>query len=67
MRPPSMMAIRDVVKGFQMPGTDIPGFQRKAVEMAVGHQSLRVSHETAVRSAFQALLEAGDIAVPNRL
>jgi acyl-[acyl-carrier-protein] desaturase len=31
----TVMAVRDVVKGFQMPGTDIPGFQRKAVEMAV--------------------------------
>ncbi len=31
----TVMAVRDVVKEFQMPGTDIPGFQRKAVEMAV--------------------------------
>ncbi|MCW2781065.1 MAG: fatty acid desaturase type 2 [Marmoricola sp.] len=30
-----MPAIRDVVKTFQMPGTDIAGFQRKAVEMAI--------------------------------
>ena len=29
------MAVTDVVKGFQMPGTGIPGFQRKAVEMAI--------------------------------
>jgi len=31
----TMQAILEVVKGFQMPGTEIPGFQRKAVEMAV--------------------------------
>ena len=30
-----MRAITDVVKTFEMPGTGIPGFQRKAVEMAV--------------------------------
>jgi acyl-[acyl-carrier-protein] desaturase len=31
----AMVAILDVVKNFQMPGTGIPGFQRRAVEMAV--------------------------------
>jgi acyl-[acyl-carrier-protein] desaturase len=31
----TMQAILEVVKQFQMPGTGIPGFQRKAVEMAV--------------------------------
>ena len=31
----TMRAITDVVKTFEMPGTGIPGFQRKAVEMAV--------------------------------
>ena len=31
----AMRAITDVVKGFQMPGSDIAGFQRKAVEMAI--------------------------------
>jgi len=31
----AMRAITDVVKTFAMPGTDIAGFQRKAVEMAV--------------------------------
>jgi acyl-[acyl-carrier-protein] desaturase len=30
-----MRAVTDVVKTFQMPGTDIKGFQRKAVEMAI--------------------------------
>ncbi|MFW5473475.1 acyl-ACP desaturase [Knoellia sp. CPCC 206450] len=45
----SMMAIRDVVKGFQMPGTDIPGFQRKAVEMAVaGIYDLRQHRDDVV-------------------
>jgi acyl-[acyl-carrier-protein] desaturase len=31
----AMRAITEVVKTFQMPGTDIAGFQRKAVEMAI--------------------------------
>jgi acyl-[acyl-carrier-protein] desaturase len=31
----AMVAILNVVKSFEMPGTGIPGFQRKAVEMAV--------------------------------
>jgi acyl-[acyl-carrier-protein] desaturase len=31
----AMVAILDVVKNFEMPGSGIPGFQRKAVEMAV--------------------------------
>ena len=44
-----MCAIRDVVTGFQMPGTDIPGFQRKAVEIAVaGIYDLRSHHDDVV-------------------
>jgi acyl-[acyl-carrier-protein] desaturase len=31
----TMRAITEVVKGFEMPGAGIPGFQRKAVEMAI--------------------------------
>jgi acyl-[acyl-carrier-protein] desaturase len=31
----AVRAITEVVKTFQMPGTDIAGFQRKAVEMAI--------------------------------
>jgi acyl-[acyl-carrier-protein] desaturase len=31
----TMVAINEVVKTFQMPGADIAGFQRKAVEMAI--------------------------------
>ena len=30
-----MVAILDVVKNFEMPGATLPGFQRKAVEMAI--------------------------------
>lgn len=45
----AMAAIRDVVTGFQMPGTDIPGFQRKAVEMAVaGIYDLRIHRDDVV-------------------
>jgi len=31
----AMVAILDVVRNFEMPGANLPGFQRKAVEMAV--------------------------------
>ena len=31
----TMGAVRDVVLDFKMPGHDIPGFQRKAVQIAV--------------------------------
>ena len=45
----AMEAVRDVLKGFQMPGTDIPGFQRKAVEMAVaGIYDLRIHRDEVV-------------------
>jgi len=44
----AMVAIRDVVKQFEMPGANLPGFQRKAVEMAVaGIYDLR-SHKDDV-------------------
>ena len=44
----AVQAILDVVTGFKMPGSDIPGFQRKAVEMAVaGIYDLR-SHRDEV-------------------
>jgi len=44
----AMVAILDVVKNFEMPGASLPGFQRKAVEMAVaGIYDLR-SHKDEV-------------------
>jgi len=44
----AMIAILDVVKNFAMPGANLPGFQRKAVEMAVaGIYDLR-SHKDEV-------------------
>jgi acyl-[acyl-carrier-protein] desaturase len=44
----AMIAILDVVKNFEMPGASLPGFQRKAVEMAVeGIYDLR-SHKDEV-------------------
>ncbi len=45
----AMRAITDVVKEFQMPGTDIAGFQRKAVQMAVaGVYDLRQHRDDVV-------------------
>ena len=44
-----MRAITDVVKTFEMPGADIPGFQRKAVQMAVaGIYDLRQHRDEVV-------------------
>jgi acyl-[acyl-carrier-protein] desaturase len=45
----AMRAITEVVKTFEMPGSDIPGFQRKAVEMAVaGVYDLRQHRDDVV-------------------
>ncbi len=45
----AMRAITDVVTNFQMPGTDIAGFQRKAVEMAIaGVYDLRQHRDEVV-------------------
>jgi len=45
----TMRAITDVVKTFEMPGADIPGFQRKAVQIAVeGIYDLRQHRDEVV-------------------
>ena len=45
----AMIAILDVLKSFQMPGANLPGFQRKAVEMAVaGIYDLRIHKDEVV-------------------
>jgi len=45
----TMVAINDVVQTFQMPGADIAGFQRKAVEMAIaGVYDLRQHRDEVV-------------------
>jgi acyl-[acyl-carrier-protein] desaturase len=45
----AMRAITEVVRTFEMPGSDIPGFQRKAVEMAVaGVYDLRQHRDDVV-------------------
>ncbi len=45
----TMRAIADEVKDFQMPGSIIPGFNRKAVQMAkVGIYDLRIHHDDVV-------------------
>jgi len=45
----SMAAILDVVRDFEMPGAGIPGFQRKAVTMAVeGIYDQRQHHDEVV-------------------
>ncbi|MGB7820309.1 MAG: acyl-ACP desaturase [Ornithinibacter sp.] len=45
----TMRAITDEVKSFQMPGSIIPGFNRKAVQMAMaGIYDLRIHHDDIV-------------------
>jgi acyl-[acyl-carrier-protein] desaturase len=45
----TMRAITDEVVGFEMPGSIIPGFSRKAVQMAkVGIYDLRIHHDDIV-------------------
>jgi acyl-[acyl-carrier-protein] desaturase len=45
----TMRAITDEVKSFQMPGSVIPGFGRKAVQMAMaGIYDLRIHHDDIV-------------------
>ncbi len=45
----TMRAITDEVVGFQMPGSVIPGFSRKAVQMAkAGIYDLRIHHDDIV-------------------
>src|SRR3954447_10903031 len=45
----AMRAITEVVTTFQMPGTDIAGFQRKAVEMAIaGVYDIRLHRDDVV-------------------
>src|SRR3712207_5211156 len=44
-----MRAITDEVKSFQMPGSIIPGFSRKAVQIAkAGIYDLRIHHDDIV-------------------
>ncbi len=46
---PTLRAITDEVVGFQMPGSVIPGFARKAVQMArAGIYDLRIHHDDIV-------------------
>jgi acyl-[acyl-carrier-protein] desaturase len=46
---PTMRAITDEVVNFQMPGSVIPGFARKAVQMAkAGIYDLRIHHDDIV-------------------
>src|SRR6478736_2179027 len=46
---PTMRAIADEVIGFEMPGAVIPGFARKAVQMArAGIYDLRIHHDDIV-------------------
>ena len=50
----AMRAVTDVVKSFEMPGTGIPGFQRKAVEMAVeGIYDQRQHHDDVVQPVLR--------------
>ncbi|MGI8434273.1 MAG: acyl-ACP desaturase [Nocardioidaceae bacterium] len=52
----TMLAVTEVVKTFEMPGADIPGFQRKAVEMAIeGIYDLRQHRDDVVMPVLRFL------------
>jgi acyl-[acyl-carrier-protein] desaturase len=49
-----MRAITDEVVNFQMPGSVIPGFARKAVQMAkAGIYDLRIHHDDVVQPVLR--------------
>ncbi|MEV5987049.1 acyl-ACP desaturase [Streptomyces sp. NPDC052051] len=52
----TMQAVRDVVVDFRMPGHGIPGFERAAVQMAVGEvYNLRIHHDDVLQPVLRFL------------
>jgi acyl-[acyl-carrier-protein] desaturase len=60
----AMAAVRDVVTGFRMPGHGMPGFERAAVQMAVGEvYNVRIHHDDVLQPVlrFLKVLQAGGL------
>ncbi|PNE42348.1 MULTISPECIES: acyl-ACP desaturase [Streptomyces] len=60
----TMCAVRDVVTGFRMPGHGMPGFERAAVQMALGGiYNLRIHHDEVLQPVLRYLkvLERGGL------
>ncbi|GAA2661633.1 acyl-ACP desaturase [Streptomyces lunalinharesii] len=60
----TMCAVRDVVTGFRMPGHGMPGFERAAVQMALGGiYNLRIHHDDVLQPVLRHLkvLERGGL------
>ncbi|WP_275464663.1 acyl-ACP desaturase [Streptomyces noursei] len=60
----TMCAVRDVVTGFRMPGHGMPGFERAAVQMALGGiYNLRIHHDDVLQPVLRHLkvLELGGL------
>ncbi|MEV0444852.1 acyl-ACP desaturase [Streptomyces spectabilis] len=56
----TMMAVRDVVVGFRMPGHSIPGFERAAAKMAIGGvYNLRIHHDDVLQPVLRFLKVMG--------
>jgi acyl-[acyl-carrier-protein] desaturase len=52
----AMRAVRDVVVGFRMPGHGMPGFERAAVQLAVGEvYNLRIHHNEVLQPVLRYL------------
>src|SRR5690606_15852782 len=52
----TMMAVRDVVVNFRMPGHGIPGFERAAAQMAIGEvYNLRIHHDDVLQPVLRFL------------
>src|SRR5690606_37686758 len=52
----TMMAVRDVVVNFRMPGHGIPGFERAAAQMAIGEDyNLRIHHDDVLQPVLRFL------------
>jgi acyl-[acyl-carrier-protein] desaturase len=65
----AMMAVRDVVVNFRMPGHGIPGFERAAAQMAIGEiYNLRIHHDDVLAPVLRHLkvMEVPDLGPEGR-
>ncbi|MFF1304839.1 acyl-ACP desaturase [Streptomyces sp. NPDC058307] len=52
----TMMAVRDVVVNFRMPGHGMPGFERAAAQMAIGEiYNMRIHHDDVIQPVLRFL------------
>ena len=52
----TMMAVRDVIVNFRMPGHGMPGFERAAAQMAIGEiYNMRIHHDDVLQPVLRFL------------